>query len=52
MKIRYFIPITGLDTEELVEAFIHTVYKLHGALNTIVSDRGSSFVSDFWRRLN
>ena len=51
-KMRHFIPVTSLDTEELVEAFIHTVYKLHGALSTIVSDRGSLFVSDFWRRLN
>jgi len=52
MKIRHFIPVTGLDTKELVKAFIYTIYKLHGALNTIVSDRGSLFVSNFWCRLN
>jgi hypothetical protein len=51
-KMRHFIPVASLDTEELVEAFTHTVYKLHGAPSTIVSDRGSSFVSNFWRRLN
>jgi len=45
--MRYFIPITSLDTEELVKAFIYTVYKLHGAPNTIISNRGSLFVSDF-----
>ena len=51
-KMRHFIPMATLDTEELVEAFIGTVYKLHGAPDTIISDRGSSFVSDFWRRLS
>jgi len=50
--MRHFIPITSLDTKELIKAFIYTIYKLHGALNTIVSNRGSLFVSDFWRRLN
>jgi len=51
-KMRHFIAVTSLDTDELVEAFTHHVYRLHGAPNTIISDRGSSFVSDFWRRLS
>ena len=51
-KMRHFIPVATLDTNELVEAFIHTVYKLHGAPDSIVSDCGSAFVSDFWRRLS
>ena len=51
-KMRHFIPVTSLDTEELVDVFVHTVYKLHGALDTIISDRGTAFVSDFWHRLN
>ena len=51
-KMRHFIPVATLDTEELVEAFIEIVYKLHGAPDTIIFDRGSSFVSDFWRRLS
>ena len=50
--MRHFIPVTSLDTKELVDVFVHTVYKLHGAPDTIVSDRGSAFISDFWRRLN
>ena len=45
--MRHFIPITSLDIEELVKAFIYTIYKLHGALNTIISDRGSLFISNF-----
>ena len=47
MKIRHFISITSLNTKELVKAFIYTVYKLYGALNTIISNRGSLFVSNF-----
>ena len=47
IKIRYFIPITSLDIEELIKAFIYTIYKLYGALNTIISNRGSLFISDF-----
>src|SRR5205814_8273545 len=50
--MRHFIPVTSLDTEELVDVFVHTVYKLHGAPDTIISDRGTAFVSDFWCCLN
>ena len=50
--MRHLVPTTGLSTEELVEAFVNNIYKLHGAPSTIVSDRGSQFVSDFWRRLS
>ena len=31
IKMRYFIPITSLNTEELIKVFIYTVYKLYGA---------------------
>ena len=47
MKIRYFIPVISLDIEELIKAFIYTVYKLYGALSTIISNRGSLFVFNF-----
>ena len=42
--MRYFIPVTSLDIEELVKAFIYTIYKLYGALSTIISNRGSLFI--------
>ena len=45
--MRYFIPITSLDTEEFIKVFIYTIYKLYGALSTIIFNRGSLFVSDF-----
>ena len=50
-KMRHLIPVTSLTTDELVEGFLQFVYRLHGAPDTIISDRGSQFVSDFWRRL-
>ena len=45
--MRYFIPVTSLDTKELVKAFIYTVYKLYGALNTIIFNRGFLFIFNF-----
>ena len=50
--MRYFIPVISLDIEELVKVFIYTVYKLHGALSTIIFNRGSLFIFNFWRCLN
>lgn len=51
-KMRHFIPTISLDTAELVECFVKHVYKLHGAPDSIISDRGSALISEFWRRLN
>jgi hypothetical protein len=45
--MRYFIPITSLDIEELIKVFIYTVYKLYGTLSTIISNKGSLFVFNF-----
>ena len=45
--MRYFIPITSLDTEELIKVFIYTVYKLYGALSTIIFNRGFLFIFNF-----
>jgi hypothetical protein len=52
IKIRHFIPVTSLDIEELIKAFIYTIYKLYSTLSTIISNRGSLFIFNFWRRLN
>ena len=51
-KMRHFIPATSLETAELVEFYVRDVYKHHGAPESIISDRGSVFVSKFCRRLN
>jgi hypothetical protein len=51
-KMRHFIPTVGLDAAELADRFVDRVYSLHGLPTTIVSDRGSQFVSAFWRALS
>lgn len=51
-KMRHLIPTTSLGTAKLVECFIKNIYRLHGTPDSIISDRGSAFVSGFWRRLN
>jgi hypothetical protein len=51
-KMRHFIPVTSLSAEELTTAFISRIYALHGTPDNIVSDRGTQFVSEFWRHLS
>jgi hypothetical protein len=51
-KMRHFIPTTTLEAEELADRFIERVYSLHGVPETIISDRGTQFVSAFWRALS
>ena len=51
-KMRHFIPVGDLDTNTLANAFVQRVYILHGTPDNIVSDRGSQFVSEFWRHLS
>ena len=51
-KMRHFVPTTGLTAQELTAAFVNRVYSLHGCPDTIVSDRGTQFVSQFWKHLS
>ena len=51
MKMHHFIATEGLGTEELAERFIERVYSLHGLPETIISDRGTQFVTTLWRVL-
>jgi hypothetical protein len=41
IKMRHFIPTTGLIAAELANAFMARIYAFHGALDTIISDRGT-----------
>src|SRR5438477_12121321 len=50
--MRHFIPMEGLSAEELATAFTNRVYALHGVPDNIVSDRGTQFISEFWRHLS
>jgi transposase InsO family protein len=50
-KMRHFIPTKGLTAAELANAFVRRVYSLHDAPKTIISDRGTQFISEFWIKL-
>ena len=50
--MRHFVPTIGLTAQELAAAFVNRVYSLHGCPDTIVSDRGTQFVSQFWKHLS
>jgi transposase InsO family protein len=51
-KIKHFIACNGTcDAEDLARLFIKHIWKLHSLPNTIVSDRGPQFVSEFWKHL-
>jgi transposase InsO family protein len=49
--MQHLIPVSGLTTVELADAFVARVYCLHGCTDNIVSDRGTQFISQFWTQL-
>ena len=50
-KMAHFIPAPHLLTaEETAGVFIHEIVRLHGLPREIISDRGTQFVSRFWKR--
>lgn len=51
-KMRHFMATETLESSELIDAFLDRVYSLHGCPETIISDRGSQFVSALWRALS
>ena len=50
-KERHLAPCHSMKTEHLVRMFIHFVVRTHGLPESIVSDRGPQFVSEFWQSL-
>ena len=51
-KMAHFIALKKLpSSSETAEAFLSNVIKLHGIPSQVISDRGSQFVSKFWRAL-
>ena len=51
-KMAHFIPLRCLPTASIAaDAFIFNIFKLHGFPDSIVSDRGTQFTSEFWNRL-
>jgi hypothetical protein len=52
-KTAHFIPIhTKYNAKDYVSLYIEHIVRLHGVPKTIISDRGSLFVSRFWEQLH
>ncbi|KAJ9513207.1 hypothetical protein QJQ45_029305 [Haematococcus lacustris] len=51
-KMVHFVPCReDLKARRFAQLFIDNVYKLHGMLAELISDRGSLFTSVFWREV-
>src|ERR1041385_2934545 len=51
-KQRHFVKCRDtVNAEELASMFIDHIWRLHGLPDTIISDRGPQFASDFWNYL-
>ena len=50
-KMRHLVPITLMKVEEATECFYAYVWKHHGLPESLVSDRGTQFISDIWQHL-
>ena len=51
-KMAHFVPLRCLPTVAIAaDSFITNIFKYHGFPDSIVSDRGSQFTSEFWNRL-
>jgi hypothetical protein len=47
-KVAHFIPVkTTFETHKLAYLYIDNILKIHGALKSIVSDRGPQFTAKF-----
>jgi hypothetical protein len=52
-KIVHFLPVkTDHPATVYAQLYIARILSLHGVPKTIVSDRGSQFVSKFWEELH
>ena len=52
-KITHFVATTeGTLVEELAKLFRDNVWKLHGFLESVVSDRGPQFAAELIKKLN
>jgi len=51
-KMGYFVACHGtMNPEDLADHFLRQVIRPHGLPSNIISDRGSLFTSDFWKRV-
>jgi len=51
-KLGHFVACHGtMNPEDLADHFLRRVIRPHGLPSSIISDRGSPFTSDFWKRV-
>lgn len=50
-KQRHYIATDSIDAITTAKLFYRHIFKLHGLPETITSDRGTQFISVFWKRL-
>ena len=51
-KVAHFIPVkTTYTTQRLARIYLSRIVCLHGVPKTIISDRGTQFISRFWEHL-
>ena len=50
-KMAHFIPCSDIEAPTVARLFLKHVWKHHGLPDSIVSDRGTQFVSAFWDEL-
>lgn len=51
-KMAHYIPCQKSETaESIAKLFTHHIFRLHGLPKSIISDRGPTFTSEFWRQL-
>jgi transposase InsO family protein len=52
-KVAHFIAVrTDYRVEKLADLYIEHILRLHGAPTSIVSDRGTQYMSKFWKSLH
>jgi hypothetical protein len=52
-KVAHFVPVkVNYRIEKLADLYVHHILRLHGALVSIVYDRGTQCVSQFWKSLH
>jgi len=48
-KMAHFISLKKRKAKELAGIFVHEIWRIHGLLKRIVSERDTVFMSSFWR---
>ena len=51
-KTKKFAALDSLDVDAVVEAFVNWIWRTEGFPEVIISDRGTQFTAQFWKRLS